>query len=151
MRLRSGARREGEGRPHFGVKQCKSDILPTHACTSLGGFRAPRLLSNHAPIAGEFFAGVLLNLWCQPSVRHTRQVSYAPLFLQVLALLSRAVVFSALFALQSCLGLLRGDSCILPRVPPLMVNVCRGQGTWCDLSQSGVMWLHSSQSLPTPE
>lgn len=29
MRLRSGARREGEGRPHFGVKQCESDILPT--------------------------------------------------------------------------------------------------------------------------
>lgn len=151
MSLRSGAKREGEGRPHFGVKQYKSDILPTHACASLGGCRDPRLLRNHALIAGVCFAGVLLNLWCQPSVRHTRQVSYAPLFLQAFALLSRAVVFSALFTLQSCLGLLRGDSCVLPGVLPLMVNVCRGQGTWCDLPQGGVMWLHSSGSLPMPE
>lgn len=47
-----------------------------------------------SPHTGEKPHGDYLSLWCQPSKRHTRQVSYAPLFLEVFALLSRAVVFS---------------------------------------------------------
>lgn len=97
MSPRSDTRGEGGERgagPHFEVEQFKSDILPACARISLDGCRVPGLLRNHAAIAGTCFAGGSLNLWCQPSVRHTRQVSYAPLFLEAFALLSRAAVFS---------------------------------------------------------
>lgn len=97
MSPRSGAKGEGGQRgagPHFGAEQCESDILPACARVSLHGCRVRGLLRNYAAIAGACFAGGSLNLWCQPSVRHTRQVSYAPFFLEASALLSRAVVFS---------------------------------------------------------
>lgn len=125
MKLRSGTRREREGRPHFGVKQCKSDILPTHTCTTLGSCRAPRLLRNHTLITGMCFAGVLLNLWCQPCVRHTRQVSYTPLFLQAF-LCCPPLLFSLLCSLCS---------------PALASSVVTAASSWCAATHGKcVLW-----------
>lgn len=150
-----GEKGEGGGpAPCFGVEQCQSDILPSSTHISLGSCRSPQAAekphsSHHRRVLRRRLAQPLV-----PTKRETHQTGFT----------RSPLPGSVCFVVQGCCFLHLPCSLCRPALAsfvamaasspsalPLVVNVCLGQGPWCDLPQGEAMRLHSSSSLPTPE